>query len=74
MAKLTFSAFHLQRDAEEREQLTHLYLNLREGANDDVESRRIILQSLFSRSESGLLSNETGPTMPIQDLIQIIKK
>lgn len=65
LSKLAFSAFHLQRDAEEREQLTHLYLSLREGANDDVESRRIILQSLFSRSESGLLMNEHGPTMPV---------
>ena len=74
LSKLTFSSFHLMRDAEEREQLTHLYLNIREGTNDDVESRRIILQSLFSRSESGLLSNESGPTMPIQEIIQVIKK
>lgn len=74
LSKLTFSAFHLQRDAEEREQLTHLYLNLRDGKDDDVESRKIILQSLFSRSETGLLSGDSGPVMPIQELIQVIKK
>lgn len=74
LSKLTFSAFHLQRDAEEREQLTHLYLNLREGKDDDAESRRIVLQALFSRSDSGLLAGEHSPTMPtIQDTIKIIK-
>lgn len=75
LSKLTFSAFHLQRDAEEREQLTHLYLNLRDGKDDDVESRKIILQALFSRSETGLLSGEHGPTMPTAtEFINIIGK
>lgn len=63
-SRLAFSAFHLQRDAEEREQLTHLYLSLSNETEVDVESRRIVLQALFSRSETGLLTNESGPTMP----------
>lgn len=64
LSRLTFSSFHLMRDAEEREQLTHLYLSLRDGKEDDPEARKIILQSLFSRSETGLLNGEHGPTMP----------
>jgi len=75
LSRLTFSSFHLQRDAEEREQLTHLYLALSNEKEVDVESRRIVLQALFSRSESGLLANENGPTMPgnISDIINALK-
>lgn len=74
LSKLTFSAFHLQRDAEEREQLTHLYLSLRDSAHDDTESRKIILQALFSRSDTGLLAGDHSPTMPsIQDVIRVGK-
>lgn len=68
--KLTFSSFHLQRDAEEREQLAYLYLALTHEAEIDVEERKIVLQSLFSRSETGLLTGDHGPTMPgISDAI-----
>ena len=71
LSKMTFSSFHLMRDAEEREQLTHLYLNLRDGKDDDPESRKIILQALFSRSDSGLLAGDHSPTMPsIQEVIR----
>lgn len=74
LSKMTFSSFHLMRDAEEREQLTHLYLSLREGKEDDPESRKIVLQALFSRSDTGLLAGEHSPTMPtVQDAIKIIK-
>lgn len=69
-SKLTFSSFHLHRDAQEREQLTYFYLALiKEGAIDD-ESRDIVLQSLFSRTETGLLGNDSSPTMPMADLIK----
>lgn len=74
-AKLTFSSFHLQRDAEEREQLTHLYLALANESVVDEESKKIVLQALFSRSETGLLANESGPTMPgIQDAISLASR
>lgn len=75
-SKLAFSSFHLQRDSEEREQLTHLYLSLVKDTTVDADSRNIILQALFSRSETGLLANESGPTMPtgIQDLISSATK
>ena len=64
LSRLTFSAFHLMRDAEEREQLTYLYLSLTNESEIDKESRDIVLQALFSRSETGLLSQDHGPTMP----------
>lgn len=64
LSRLAFSSFHLMRDAEEREQLTYLYLSLSEDAEVDKESRNIVLQALFSRSETGLLGQDSGPTMP----------
>ncbi|MEQ9725202.1 DUF6161 domain-containing protein [Pseudomonas sp. WHRI 8822A] len=74
-SKLAFSSFHLQRDAEEREQLTHLYLALSHDLSVDEETRKIVLQSLFSRSETGLLANESGPTMPgVQDVVTSVIK
>jgi ABC-type multidrug transport system fused ATPase/permease subunit len=63
-AKLTFSSYHLARDAEEREQLTHVYLALKKDGNVEKEDRQIILQSLFSRAETGLLKDDSSPTMP----------
>ncbi len=62
---MVFSSFHLQRDAEEREQLTHVYLALTHEKDElDVEARNIILQALFSRADTGLLGGDSGPTMP----------
>ena len=75
LSKLAFSAYHLQRDAEEREQLTHLYLSLTKERDLDEATRQIVIQALFSRSETGLISNETGPTMPgITELITAARK
>lgn len=64
LSRMTFSSFHLMRDAQEREQLTYLYLSLTHDSEIDKSSRDIVLQSLFSRSETGLLAKENGPTMP----------
>lgn len=72
LSRMVFSSFHLQRDAEEREQLTHVYLALTHEKDElDVEARNIILQSLFSRADTGLLSGDSGPTMP--GLHEIVK-
>ena len=69
LGRMTYSAFHLQRDAEERLQLTNFYLALGEEANKDPATRQLVLQSLFSRSDSGLLGGEHGPSLPkITDL------
>ncbi len=74
-SRLSFSAFHLQRDSEEREQLTHLYLALSKETDIDSDSRNIVLQALFSRTETGLLANENGPAMPgIHDIVSSLTK
>ena len=70
LSRLTFSAFHLMRDAEEREQLTYLYLSLSNESTVDEKSREIVLQALFSRSETGLLAQENGPTMPGVEILK----
>ncbi|WP_226685001.1 DUF6161 domain-containing protein [Shewanella indica] len=74
ISKLTFSSFHLMRDSEEREQLTYLYLSLNNDGQIDGSSRELILQALFSRTETGLLAGESGPTMPVHDLLKTVLK
>lgn len=72
ISKMVFSSFHLQRDAEEREQLTHVYLALaNENGAIDEESRKIVLQALFSRVDSGLLHKDSSPTMP--GIVELVK-
>ncbi|MDF2380635.1 hypothetical protein JMG10_04090 [Nostoc ellipsosporum NOK] len=73
-SKLAFSTFHLVRDAEEREQLTYVYLALQKEKGIDQTERHLIMQSLFSRADSGLLRDEGGPTMPGHIVDQITKR
>lgn len=69
LSKMTFSSFHLSRDAEEREQLTHFYLALKKDTTIEPEERQLILQSLFSRADTGLLKDDSSPTMPTTSII-----
>lgn len=62
--KVAFSSFHLSRDAEEREQLTYVYLAMIKDASVDDKDRHLIMQSLFSRADTGLLKDDSSPTMP----------
>lgn len=62
--KVAFSSFHLSRDAEEREQLTYVYLSLIKDSAVDEKDKTLIMQSLFSRAETGLLKGDSGPAMP----------
>ncbi|MBC8756429.1 hypothetical protein H2O64_17275 [Kordia sp. YSTF-M3] len=71
--KLMFSSYHLASDAEERKQLTYVYLALKQDKNIDEKERHLVLQSLFSRSDSGLLKSDTSPTMPGGILEKITK-
>jgi hypothetical protein len=64
LVKVTLSNFHLVRDSEERAQLTHVYLALIKNESIDKEDRQIVLQALFSRADTGLLKEDSGPTMP----------
>lgn len=73
VSKMVFSSYHLQRDAEEREQLAFVYLALtNEGKQIDEESRKIVLQALFSRADTGLLK-DSSPTMPNGGLVDLMK-
>ena len=71
-AKMTFSSFHLQRDAEERRQLTLVYLALIREDAASQEDRDIILNSLFSRADIGILGGDSAPTMPTSFVDRII--
>ena len=52
------------RNAEESEKLTYFYLSLLSENRVDESSRDIILQALFSRTETGLLAGDSTPSMP----------
>lgn len=72
--KLTFSSFHLARDAQERKQLTYVYLALKENkAVSDID-RNIVLQSIFSRADTGLLKEDSSPTMPSTIIEKVVKQ
>jgi hypothetical protein len=64
LMKVTFSSFHLARDAEERERLTYVYLAMVKDTSVEKEDRHLIMQSLFSRADTGLLKDDSSPTMP----------
>lgn len=74
ISKLTFSSFHLVRDAEEREQLTYVYLALQKEKGIDTTERHLIMQSLFSRVDTGLLKDDASPTMPGNIVDSLMKK
>jgi len=74
ITKVMFSSFHLARDAEERHTLTFFYLALLKDTNINDDDRKLILQSLFSRAETGLLKEDSGPTMPNDLIGKIIGK
>lgn len=62
--KLSISSYHLSRDAKERLQLTHVYLSMIKDKSVDEKDRSIVLQSLFSRSDTGLLKGDNSPKYP----------
>jgi hypothetical protein len=62
--RLSLSSYHLSRDANERYQLTAFYLSLLESDGISENERNTVITSLFSRSETGLLNGESGPTLP----------
>lgn len=71
--KLVFSSFHLSRDAQERKQLTLVYLAMKENNAVTDNDRSIILQSLFSRADTGLLKEDSSPTMPTSIIEKVSK-
>ncbi|WP_433900452.1 DUF6161 domain-containing protein [Sphingobacterium puteale] len=74
LMKYIFSNLHLARDAEEREKLTYLYISLINQSEFSEDERKIVMQALFSRSDTGLLKEDSSPTMPgIGGIIEKIK-
>lgn len=71
--KLTTSSYHLATDANERYQLTHVYLSLLHEKGVSDAERSIVLQSIFSRADTGLLKGDSGPTLPDSMLSQVFK-
>ncbi|XWN37524.1 MAG: DUF6161 domain-containing protein [Balneola sp.] len=63
-SRMIFSSFHLKRDAEERHQLTMVYLSLKERGDISEDERDLIIQAIFSRVDTGLLKGDNAPTMP----------
>lgn len=62
--KMMMSNFHLYRDAEERKQLTYLYLSLINEAEISDSDRSIVLQALFTRADTGLLKADSSSSAP----------
>lgn len=71
LTKVMFSSFHLARDCEERHTLRYFYLSLLKEAKVDEKDRQLIMQSLFSRAETGLLKDDSSPTMPSDSIGKI---
>ena len=74
VTKYMFSSYHLARDAEERHTLTFFYLALLKDTEVKDDDRKLILQSLFSRVETGLLKDDSSPTMPNDIVSKFISK
>jgi hypothetical protein len=71
-SKMMLSSYHLMRDAKEREKLVYLYLALNKDGKMESNHSEIVLQALFSRSDSGLLSKDTGVVMPtVHDVLKV---
>lgn len=73
VTKVMFSSFHLARDSEERHTLTYFYLSLLKDAKVDDKDKQLIMQSLFSRADTGLLKDDSSPTMPGESITKFLK-
>jgi hypothetical protein len=71
VTKAMFSSFHLSRDSQERYTLTYFYLSLIKDSDVSSEEKQLIMQSLFSRSDTGLLKDDSSPSMPSSDIIKV---
>jgi Family of unknown function (DUF6161) len=76
LTKVMFSSYHLARDAEERHTLTFFYLALLQDPKSIIndEDRKMIIQSLFSRTDTGLLKGDASPEMPGDLISKIVGK
>ncbi len=73
--RMFLSSMHILSDIDERSSLTQFYLSLIEGGKLDEKQREIILQSLFSRTDSGIIKGGTEMNFPggIESLKSLLK-
>ena len=76
MVKMAMSSFHLARDAKERNNLSIFYLALIQDKAITDKERALVINALFSRSDTGLLKSEAGPTMSnnVMDLVDTVNR
>lgn len=76
LVKMATSSFHLARDAKERNRLSYFYLALIEKKAITDKERAIVLNSLFSRADTGLLKGDSSPVMSsnVTDLVDSMTK
>ena len=74
--RMTMSSYHQSRDAEERNKLSYFYLALTEKGAVSEKERALVINALFSRSETGLLKGDASPSMAqnVTDLVNIAAK
>lgn len=74
--KMAMSSFHLSRDAKEREQLSYFYLALLNNKAVTDKEKALVINSLFSRSDTGLLKGDSTPVMStnVTDIIDKLQK
>ena len=70
--RIATSSMHLARDTAERAQLTAFFLSLTKDAGISSEERIIVINYLFSRSNTGLLKDEGHPE--IQTIAESVKR
>ena len=73
LGRMSISSFHLSRDYSERYQLTCVYLAMKRDASDGKSEnvKSVVYQSLFSRSDTGLLKGDHAMKMPtVTELIK----
>ena len=74
LSKLALSSFHIMQDSSERRYLTMFYLSLLTEGNIEDSCRGVVIQSLFSRSDTGLLSgDQSGVSFPDNVAKDLIK-
>lgn len=74
--RMTMSSYHQSRDAEERNKLSYFYLALTEKGAVSEKERALVINALFSRSETGLLKGDATPSMAqnVTDLVNAVSK
>ena len=74
--RMCMSSYHQSRDAEERSKLAIFYLALIEKKAVTDKERALVINSLFSRADTGLLKGDSTPVMSqnVTELVEAFTK